>query len=147
MAITTLTTKITEAIENNEFTASIFLDLSKAFDTVNHSILIDKLQQYGKRGIAPDWFRNYRYLTNKTQVVKCNNVVSRKETIICGVPQGPVLGPLLFLLYINDIYNSSQILSFILFADDTNIFCSIKFWRFLNYCKWRTEECVGLVKS
>ena len=125
MAITTLTTKITEAIENNEFTAGIFLDLSKAFDTVNHSILIDKLQQYGIRGIALEWFRNY--LTNRTQVVKYNNVVSRKETIICGVPQGSVLGPLLFLLYINDIYNSSQILSFILFADDTNIFCSIKF--------------------
>ena len=80
MAITTLTTKIADATENKEFKASIFLDLSKAFDTVNHSILIEKLQHYRIRGIALEWFRNY--LTNRTQVVTYNNVVSSKETIM-----------------------------------------------------------------
>ena len=67
MAIISLTTKITEAIENNEFTAGIFLGLSKAFDTVNHTILIEKLEHYGIRGIALEWFKNY--LTNRSQIV------------------------------------------------------------------------------
>ena len=84
MAITTLTTKITEAIENNEFTVGMFLDLYKAFDTVNHSILIGRLEHYGIRGIALEWFKNY--LTNRSQIVKYNNVLSGKQTILCGVP-------------------------------------------------------------
>ena len=84
MAITTLTTKITEAIENNEFTFGMFLDLYKAFDTVNHSILIGRLEHYGIRGIPFEWFKNY--LTNRSQIVKYNNVLSGKQTILCGVP-------------------------------------------------------------
>ena len=121
MAITTLTTKITEAIENNEFTVGMFLDLYKAFDTVNHSILIGRLEHYGIRGIALESFKNY--LTNRSQIVKYNNVLSGKQNNLMWSTLCGVLGRYLFLLYINDIHRSSKILSFILFADDTNIFC------------------------
>ena len=76
------------------------------------------------RGIALEWFKNY--LDNRKQIVKFKNCLSKKETITCEVPQGSVLGPLLFLIYMNDIHKSSEMLSFILFADDTNIFYSHK---------------------
>ena len=121
-AIIDLVTKLTDAIDKNKFTAGIFLDLSKAFDTVNHSIIIAKLQHYGIRGIALEWFKNY--LTNRNQVVKFKNTVSSREKITCGVPQGSVLGPSLFRIYMNDIHKCSEMLSFFLFADDTNVFYS-----------------------
>ena len=120
LAILELVTKITKAIDDNEFTMGVFLDLSKAFDTVDHNILLKKLDYYGIRGLALDWFKNY--LTGRTQIVKYKSTNSNSLTIKCGVPQGSVLGPLLFLIYINDITKCSQILSFILFADDTNLF-------------------------
>lgn len=110
--------KIHEALNKEipEFTLGIFLDLKKAFDTVNHSILIDKLDHYGFRGVARDWF--YNYLTDRYQYVSVDGVDSQREQITCGVPQGSVLGPILFLLYINDLPRATSF-SLFLFADDT----------------------------
>ena len=93
------------------------MDLSKAFDTIDHHILIQKLNYYGIRGNALSWFINY--LTDRKQYVVVNGVKSTTQCNTCGVPQGSVLGPLLFLIYINDIAYSSNIVNFSLFADDT----------------------------
>jgi hypothetical protein len=124
MAIIQLVDKIYNAVEKNETTIGIFLDLSKAFDTIDHKILIHKLELYGFRGIVLDWFKDYLY--NRKQYVYYNSCDSELKDIICGVPQGSILGPLLFILYVNDIINTSNVLDFILFADDTTILYSNK---------------------
>ena len=93
--------------------------LEKTFDTVNHRILVNKLQLYGIRGHLLDWFRSY--LQNRKQYIHINDTNSNFGSISCGVPQGSILGPLLFILYINDIYNISHLMHTILFADDTTI--------------------------
>ena len=100
LAIIELTDRITKAIDNGEYTIGIFLDLSKAFDTINHKILVQKLAHYGIRGITQLWFQDY--LTNRKQIVKYNQVRSKEMVIKTGVPQGSILGSILFLLYIND---------------------------------------------
>jgi retron-type reverse transcriptase len=108
--------------DEGKYSVGIFLDLSKAFDTINHMILIKKLEHYGIRGVAKNWFENY--LCNRKQIVKHNDVQSEVMTIRSGVQQGSVLSPLLFLLYINDIQFCSELISIVLFADDTNILFS-----------------------
>ena len=87
---------------------------------MDHSILIRKLDHYGIRGIALEWFKSY--LFNRQQFVSFNGHSPEKRNVTCGVPQGSVLGPLLFLIYINDLPNISKVLTFFLFADDTNIY-------------------------
>ena len=123
-AILNLCDQLTNAIENKEFSRCIFLDLAKAFDTVDHEILLSKLSHYGIRGTALDWFKSY--LSDRTQKVYINGFLSESRNVTHGVPQGSVLGPLLFLLYINDMPYCSEILKFHLFADDTSIFFSHK---------------------
>ena len=104
-------------------TCGLFLDFSKALDTINHDILLSKLHRYGLLGNPLTWFENY--LHNRYQVVKIGDTISSSQTIICGMPQGSTLGPLLFLLYINDLPNCLSKLSFWIFADDTNMFYTI----------------------
>ncbi len=122
MAILDVCSKLVDAIENRKFSCCILLDFAKAFDTVNHEILLRKLDYYGIRGVALDWFRTY--LKDRTQRVFLDGELSEYNYNYHGVPQGSVLGPLLFLLYINDIPQSSKAMSFHLFADDTSLFYS-----------------------
>ena len=119
-ALMSISEMIRKSIDNKEYGCSVFTDPTKAFDTVHHSNLLSKLNHYGIRGIAGDWFRSF--ITNRKQFVTVNGSNSDLLPITCGVPQGSVLGPLLFLLYINDLPNTSSQLKFHLFADDTSIY-------------------------
>ena len=114
--------KITHAFERKEVALCTFLDLSKAFDTLDHSILLHKLSTYGIRGIPLEWFCNYLKL--RKQFVSYSCTQSNFKFISCGVPQGSILGPLLFVIYVNDIHRINSVLTPLLYADDTTLFYS-----------------------
>ena len=144
-SIADFTTDIFNAINSKDLTVATFFDLKKAFDTVDHSILIKKLSKMGIQGNTLRWLENY--LLNRKQRTICNNILSQEGNVICGVPQGSILGPLLFLVYINDISNIFENAKFQLYADDTVIYCSGKSMeniienlqtnmnRFANWCR------------
>ena len=113
--------RILLAMDRKTLPITIFMDLSKAFDNLNHSIPLDKLYHYGIRGPTLCWFKDY--LTNRQQYVEIDDTASDKRVITTGVMQGSILGPLLFLIYMNDISYTSQLFKFIL---DTTLFSSIE---------------------
>ena len=124
-AITFMIDKISKAFDRKEMTLIIFLDLSKAFDSINHSILLHKLNHFGIRGPALDWFKSY--LNGRSQKVICSGVVfTNTHNISMGVPQGSILGRLLFLIFVNDFQNSVNCSNAIMYADDTTFYISDK---------------------
>ena len=118
-ALFSLTETVREALDNSNFACGIFIDLQKAFDTVDHEILLKKLEYYGIKGVANKWFNSY--LSNRHQFVTINGFDSTKSPMNFGVPQGSVLGPLLFLIYINDLNKAIRFSIIHHFADDTNL--------------------------
>ena len=123
-ALISIVEKIRKNLDNRLYTCGVFVDLAKAFDTVNHDILIKKLEHYGIKNSYSDWFKSY--LSNRKQYVTIADSKSTMQTVTCGVPQGSVLGPLLFLIYINDMNTVVKNSIVHHFADDTNLLSSDK---------------------
>ena len=119
--LVSLTEAIRDTHDNKRFGCGIFIDIQNAFDTVNQKILLAKLEHYGVRGCALEWFRSY--LCDRKQYVSVKGGNFNLLSVTCGVPQGSVSGPLLFLIYIHNLPHASKKLNFYLFADDTNIYC------------------------
>ena len=117
----TLLSIVESHLDQNKFSAGVFVDLKKAFDTVDHHILLQKLE-HCIRGVANEWFSFY--LKNRAQFVSIGNVSLTIKELLTGIPQGSVLGPLLFLLYMNDLHNSVRYVKTYHFADDTSVILS-----------------------
>ena len=122
VAIHKFTEYLYDAINDKNDTVAIFLDLSRAFDTVKHSILLDKLELYGFRGCCLNLIRSY--LKNSSQCVRIGNSLSTSSITNIGVGKGSVISPILFFLYINDLPNVSSLLNTVLYADDTTLYDS-----------------------
>ena len=119
-ALITLVDRITKSLDQNNIIISLFIDLKKAFDTVHHRILLLKLYAYGIRGVLLKWFESY--LTDRSQYVIYDGVRSETKVVECGVPQGSILGPLLFIVFMNDICKVSDLMFAIMYADDSCFF-------------------------
>ena len=133
------------------FSWGVVIDLQKAFAAVDYHILLHKLSHYGIRGVINKWFCSY--LNGRTQTTHVGSYISKREKTSCGVPQGSVLGPLLFLIFINDIYTASHKLGFHLFADDTNLLYadmnlksleSVANVELLNVCDWLSANKLSI---
>ena len=124
LATISLSNSVLRSMDQGMLTGSVFIDLKKAFDTVDHDLLIEKLFRYGVRNSELLWFRNY--LHDRSQVVQYENSLSPPSRISTGVPQGSVLGPLLFVLFINDLPDCIIKCSILMYADDTVLFFSAR---------------------
>ena len=111
---------ITKSFKDKEYTLGVFLDLSKAFTTIDHSTLLAKLNHFGVRGVANEWFRSY--LNGRWMQAEIDGKISKSKPIVVGVPQGSILCLLLFLIYINDFPKCLTSGKAIMFTDDTNLF-------------------------
>ena len=114
--------QITDAFSQGKYTLGIFIDLSKEFNTINYNNLLEKLKAYGIQSENLKWFKSY--LSNRKQFISYNHSKTEMKTVKCGVPQGSILGPLSLLIFVNDLNNSTKVLDSVLFADNTNLFCS-----------------------
>ena len=118
-AIITLVDKVTKAVDSGDIVINMFIDLRKAFDTVSHSIILKKLHAYGISNMLK---LCTSYLDGRSQYVQYNHANSASKNVNCGVPQGSIIGPLFFIVFINDIFYASELLFNVLYADDTSIF-------------------------
>ena len=123
LAAIQLVDRLTKQIDLGNVPTNIYIDLSKAFDTLDHSILLDKLSYYGVCGVENLMLRTY--LSNRHQYVEYNDSKSETKSISIGVPQGSILEPLLFLIYINDLPRVCRVFSMLMYANDTTLYCNI----------------------